>query len=56
MKDASSFYQFALNNTDSGKLALEYLNNRKIDTDILNHFEIGYAPDQVDGLYKNVTF
>ncbi|WP_162146903.1 DNA primase [Acholeplasma granularum] len=52
MKDASSFYQFALKNTDSGKIALDYLNQRKIDDDILNHFEIGYAPDQVDSLYK----
>ncbi len=52
MKDASSFYQFALKNSESGQKAYNYLLNRKLDDNLINHFEIGYAPDQIDGLYK----
>ncbi len=52
MNDASNFYQFALKNTESGKRAYKYLVDRKIDDSLIQHFEVGYAPDQIDGLYK----
>ena len=52
MNDASNFYQFALKHTESGKLAFEYLKDRKLEDDLITHFKIGYAPDQIDGLYK----
>ena len=52
MTDASNFYQFALKNSESGKLAYQYLVDRKLEPDLIDHFEIGFAPDQIDSLYK----
>jgi DNA primase len=52
MTDASNFYQFALKNSESGKLAYQYLVDRKLEPNLIDHFEIGFAPDQVDSLYK----
>ncbi|WIF87978.1 DNA primase [Acholeplasma laidlawii] len=52
MNDAASFYQFALKNSESGKLAYDYLANRALSDELIHHFEVGYAPDQIDSLYK----
>lgn len=52
MTDASNFYQFALKNSESGKIAYQYLVDRKLEPDLIDHFEIGFAPDQIDSLYK----
>ncbi|MBN3490068.1 DNA primase [Acholeplasma equirhinis] len=52
MEDASSFYRFALKNSEAGSKALEYLKKRDLSEDDIEHFEIGYAPNQSDALYQ----
>src|SRR5690242_4079808 len=52
MNDAASFYQFALKNSESGKLAYDYLTNRQLSDELIHHFEVCYAPDPIDRLYK----
>src|SRR5690606_1708454 len=52
MEDASSFYRFALKNSEAGSKALEYLKKRDLSDDDIEHFEIGYAPNQSDALYQ----
>ena len=43
MNDATDTYSFYLNNTEEGKKALEYLNNRNITEDIIKRFKIGLS-------------
>ena len=43
LKDLSSFYQLMLA-TKFGEDAKKYLSTRKLDEDIIKHFEIGFAP------------
>jgi DNA primase len=45
------YYQFALHNTSEGKDAIKYLNQRNIDSDLIDNFNIGLAPNSVDSLY-----
>src|SRR5690606_15039449 len=52
MEDASIFYRFALKNTEAGNKALEYLQGRDLTDEDIEHFEIGFAPNQTDALYK----
>jgi len=51
---ASDYYQLALTHLESGKPALEYLKNRGLDVHTLQYFEIGFAPNDMDNLYKNL--
>lgn len=42
---ASEFFQYILNSHDSGKVALDYLKDkRKLNPEIIKEFQIGYAP------------
>src|SRR5690606_4633299 len=52
MEDASIFYRFALKNTEAGNKALEYLQGRDLKDEDIEHFEIGFAPNQTDALYQ----
>ena len=50
MKEANNFYRFYLNNSVESKEAYEYLNNRYINKDIIEQFEIGLAPNSINSL------
>lgn len=50
MKEANNFYRFYLNNSVESKEAYEYLNNRYINKDIIEQFEIGLAPNSMNSL------
>ncbi len=52
MKVAAKFYHKNLIMTESGKKALQYLYNRGIDDNIIEEFQIGLAPSNLDSLYK----
>lgn len=54
-KEVTNFYQFYLNNTKEGKVALEYLHNRGIDDNVIKHFGIGYAGSEKNLLYKTLV-
>ncbi len=43
IKAANEFYRFYLYNTDDGKLALDYLYNRKLNNEIISRFGIGLS-------------
>lgn len=45
MKDAKTFANYLLS-SKSGKQALDYLNNRGLDKDLIERFEIGYNPKE----------
>lgn len=48
-QDATEFYQHILLTTKTGENALKYAHDRELDEDLLEHFKIGYAPDN-DGI------
>lgn len=50
MEKASNFYQVQLTNFDSGKKALQYIQNRGLDLHTIQYFEIGYAPQDASSL------
>lgn len=43
--EATKLYHHVLVNTPAGKLALQYLTQRGMTVDLINQFELGYAPD-----------
>jgi len=49
---ALSFYIDKLKNTQSGKKAIEYLQNRNILPETRGLFQLGYAEDKWDGLFN----
>lgn len=50
---ASEFFHFVLHKHPSGKKALDYLTNqRKISSETIKEFKIGYAPNSWDSLFK----
>lgn len=50
---AQTFFQEQLFDTDEGKsVALSYLNNRNIRTDIIKKFQLGYSPEAWDAFTK----
>ncbi|MFA5007400.1 MAG: DNA primase [Candidatus Izemoplasmatales bacterium] len=51
---ATDFYALALTNSAEGKPALEYLLNRGLDLRTIQQFELGFAPDAADQLYRNL--
>lgn len=53
-KTAKDFFNLNLLNLDSGKKALDYLIDRKIDKHTMNDFNIGYAPPRNNILLKNL--
>lgn len=52
MQEVKEFYKFNLKNSENGQKALEYLYKRELSDEIINHFEIGYAPEHSNALYK----
>ena len=52
MQVAAKFYQQNLNQTQSGKKALNYLYERGLDDNLIKDFQIGLAPSGLDQLYK----
>lgn len=52
LKECNNFYKFYLFNSEEGKQALEYLNNRGITKEIIDKFEIGLAPSEKDYLHQ----
>ena len=52
MHEVKEFYKFNLKNSENGQKALDYLYKRELSDDIIDHFEIGYAPEHSDALYK----
>lgn len=50
---AHTFFQEQLNQTDEGKsIALSYLNERSIRSDIIKKFQLGYSPEVWDAFTK----
>jgi DNA primase len=52
MAEAKEFYKFNLKNSQKGQEAHKYLAQREISNDIIDHFEIGYAPSHSNVLYQ----
>ena len=51
---ALQFYTLALTNASEGKPALNYLQSRGLDLHTIQYFELGFAPDGADQLYRNL--
>ncbi|MFH0993536.1 MAG: DNA primase [bacterium] len=51
---ALQFYTLGLTNTSEGKPALAYLQARGLDLHTIQYFELGFAPDGADQLYRNL--
>jgi DNA primase len=52
LHEVKEFYKFNLKNSEKGQKALDYLYKRELSDEIIEHFEIGYAPEHSDALYK----
>ncbi|MFA5692621.1 MAG: DNA primase [Acholeplasmataceae bacterium] len=52
LDEASNFYSFALKNTELGHQMIDHLNTRGLNDELIDHFEIGLAPNQMDALYQ----
>jgi DNA primase len=50
-----TFFQHQLRNTDTGKQALSYLYDRKLNDETIDTFALGYAPDAWDALTNYLT-
>src|SRR5690554_2474813 len=46
VNDAKDFYKLNLTNSLSGLEVVKYLNKRKINNESIEHFNLGYSPDQ----------
>ena len=55
MHKAAGRYYYAALHSRNGEKALEYLNNRGVQTEIQKKFGIGYAPQGRDHLYKYLS-
>jgi len=51
---ASNFYQLNLTNLDKGKKAFDYITARGLNIHTIQYFEIGYAPNEMDGLFQQL--
>ncbi len=49
---AAEYFEYILNKTEFGKIALEYLEKRGVTPAIAHTFQIGYAPNSWDSLLK----
>lgn len=52
LEDSTLFYNFYLQNTKEGQVALKYLHNRGLNTNIINRFRIGLSSFERNDLYK----
>lgn len=52
MTEAKEFYKYNLKHSEKGHEALKYLYNREFSDEIVEHFEIGYAPSHSNVLYQ----
>lgn len=52
LQDISKYYITALAQTKGGEYARQYLQSRKISPETIQHFELGYAHDDDQTLYK----
>ena len=48
-------FSYILNNTEDGKKPLKYLTDRGLDKNIIEKFQIGFAPNDPSWLYKFLT-
>ena len=48
-------HSFFLKKAIEAKPAIEYLHNRHLDDEIINHFRIGLSGADEDNLYKTLT-
>lgn len=55
MQDATSYYEFYLKNSIEGKIALNYLHNRKLNDAIIKRFKIGLASKERSLLFESLT-
>ncbi|AIQ65005.1 DNA primase [Paenibacillus stellifer] len=49
---SAKFYHYLLKNTEHGKAAMEYLRSRKFSDQMIDQFQIGFAPDRWDTLLQ----
>ncbi|MFF2090306.1 DNA primase [Paenibacillus sp. NPDC058174] len=49
---SAKFYHYLLNNTQHGKAAKDYLRERGLGDKLIDHYMIGYAPEQWDTLSR----
>ncbi|WP_018247776.1 DNA primase [Orenia marismortui] len=49
---SARFYNYLLTSSDLGKEAKAYLNNRGFDNEIIEKFNLGFAPNRWQGLYN----
>ena len=52
MSDTVKFYEFCLKQTQEGQSALNYLHNRQLNDEVIEHFHIGVAPQGHDKLFQ----
>jgi len=52
LKESAEFYNFYLLNSEEGQNALKYLKDRGITLDIIEHFSIGLAPNELNFLHQ----
>lgn len=53
-QEASNFFVHQLWNTDAGAKVLEYVKNRGLEPATLRDFQVGFAPDSKDQLYRHL--
>jgi DNA primase len=53
LEDAVIYYRHQLTNTHDGRKALEYLHQRNLKDEILDAFDIGYAPNSSDAILNH---
>ncbi|MBY9076923.1 DNA primase [Paenibacillus sp. HN-1] len=49
---SAKLYHYLLKNTEHGKAAMEYLRSRKFSDQMIDQFQIGFAPDRWDTLLQ----
>lgn len=54
-EDAAKFYHAVLMTTKIGQRAKEYLYQRGLDDQLIEHFRIGLAPNEMDYLYRALS-
>lgn len=55
MEAATNYFEFYLRNSIEGKVALNYLQNRKLDDNVIKRFRIGLASRENDLLFNALT-
>ena len=52
MHETNEFFKFNRTHTEAGKKATQYIESRGLNTETIEHFEIGLSPSHGDSLYK----